>query len=803
MIKAGTPIELIDWLSEHTIKSLNRNGIFFVKDLFKYKDNFEEIKKMPWIWDNVIKELADIWLKYWEYLNYLYRKTKNEKDDELKLSPFFKYNEWNYYLNSLCYIIFSGKNSVSKRLRNYFKENYVTFFDLIGEKDFLSIRSLWKSCLDEITEVKYKIFDYYWIDNSKKLLKLYELYSSKEIPFKQVDSLNLKDYILNFYNNLSELEKSIVLNREKWFKNSSFKSLRELGENNNMKGERIRQYWVLINSDLDFYLQYYSHYFENYIENLLELHDGFEIRKFSEIEEFSQFSYEFIGNILSKIILSNYLFHKNDLSNTFFFLRNQELWEIKNCKLFDTIDKLFNKERKVEKTETLYNITKFCLWKNVDKEVVKKIKPIVKLYLEYTFNLKEDNGKIVLPINKKDYPSLIINELILCDKRIHFSKLYNKLKIKYSQYSWSKSTVHHVLQDCPDAVNVWPWLYIHKSKKPNSQWFETIVEIIEKYLKSTKVKCATVDDIIKYVKKQKTVSDNSIKFYLMNNDKFVHIWELIFWLACNREWKLTLKKQITIVDIIEDYLKGTEDKCATTYDIINYVKNERTVSKKSIITYLWDKKRNKNKFINIWTWVYWLTKYWEWKPKLQWSKIIVNWKSISQKQKTIIEIVEKYLEETEDKCATLDDIVNYVKSQRDKSEKSIQEFIRSKQKNKNKLINIWLWIYWLTSYREWKPKLQWPKIVINWKTVLQKPKPETTVDIIEKYLEEAKNKCATVNDIVNYVKSQRPASENSIKRYLKTKNKKRNKNKFIRIWAWIYWLTSYREWKNFWNIVNK
>jgi hypothetical protein len=48
------------------------------------------------------------------------------------------------------------------------------------------------------------------------------------MPFKQIDSLNLKDYILNFYNNLSELEKNVVLNRENWFKNSSFSRLHEL-----------------------------------------------------------------------------------------------------------------------------------------------------------------------------------------------------------------------------------------------------------------------------------------------------------------------------------------------------------------------------------------------------------------------------------------------------------------------------------------------------------------------------------------------------------------------------------------------
>jgi hypothetical protein len=51
--------------------------------------------------------------------------------------------------------------------------------------------------------------------------------------------------------------------------------------------------------------------------------------------------------------------------------------------------------------------------------------------------------------------------------------------------------------------------------------------------------------------------------------------------------------------------------------------------------------------------------------------------------------------------------------------------------------------------------------------------------MIEKFLEEKEDKCATTNDIINYVKSQREASEKSIRRYLE--DKKANKNKTIRI----------------------
>ena len=776
MIKETTPIELIDGLSEHTIKSLNRNQIFFVKDLFKYKDNFAEIKELPWIWENVIKELANIWLKNWEYLNYLYRKTKNEKDDELNLSPFFVYNEWNYYLNSLCYIVFSGKNSVSKRLRNYFKENYVTFFDLIGEKDFLSVRSLWKSCLDEITGVKYKIFDYYWIDNSKKLLKLYELYSSKKIPFKQIDSLNLKDYILNFYNNLSELEKSVVLNRENWFKNSSFKSLRELGENNNMKGERIRQYWVLINSDLDFYLQYYSHYFENYIENLLELHNDFEIRKFSEVEKFSQFSYEFISNILSKIISSNYLFHKNDLSNTFFFLKKSKIWRISDFRLFDVIDEIFYKERKIDKIVTLYYLSKLWLWENAEKQQVKQFESITKLYLESGFNLKTKGNEVIFPINKKDYPSLIMNELTLCNKRIHYSNLYNRLRKKYPQYSWNESTVLRVLQASSDTVNVWPWLYIHKSKRPNSQWFETIVEIIEKFLNESKVKCANIDDIISYVKKQKKVSDKSIKFYLMNNDKFIHIWEWIYWLANKREWKPTLQKSTNksknVIDIVENYLEGTQNKCANIDDIIKYVKEQKSISENYILTIVWDKQKNKNKFIRISTWIFWLTSYRGWKTMVNQP---IN--ETKKETETIVEVIEKFLKETKDKCATTDSIIKHVQSIRTASEISIKNYLSNKNNKKCKFIYIWEWKYWLDKYRKWK-KVQWS---------------ETVAEMIEMFLKGKKDKCANVDDIKKYIKKQKKVTDRSILRYLSDSS--RNKDKFIRIWIWVYWLANYREWK--------
>jgi hypothetical protein len=51
--------------------------------------------------------------------------------------------------------------------------------------------------------------------------------------------------------------------------------------------------------------------------------------------------------------------------------------------------------------------------------------------------------------------------------------------------------------------------------------------------------------------------------------------------------------------MIENYLEGTEDKCATTDNIIKYIKNQRTTSEKYIIMCLCSKKLNDNKFINI------------------------------------------------------------------------------------------------------------------------------------------------------------------------------------------------------------
>jgi hypothetical protein len=63
-------------------------------------------------------------------------------------------------------------------------------------------------------------------------------------------------------------------------------------------------------------------------------------------------------------------------------------------------------------------------------------------------------------------------------------------------------------------------------------------------------------------------------------------------------------------------------------------------------------------------------------------------------------------------------------------------------------------------------------------------------------LEGTKDKCASVSDIVTYVKSQRNASESYIKMCIRYK--KRHNNKFIYIWEGIYWLTKYRGWRICW-----
>ena len=104
----------------------------------------------------------------------------------------------------------------------------------------------------------------------------------------------------------------------------------------------------------------------------------------------------------------------------------------------------------------------------------------------------------------------------------------------------------------------------------------------------------------KTCKKQKKVSDKSIKFYLNNNDNFIHIWEWIYWLASNREWKPVLQKSISesknVVDIVEDFLEETDDKSATIDDIIKHVKKQKKVSETYIVNIVWDKQKNKNKF---------------------------------------------------------------------------------------------------------------------------------------------------------------------------------------------------------------
>ena len=219
-------------------------------------------------------------------------------------------------------------------------------------------------------------------------------------------------------------------------------------------------------------------------------------------------------------------------------------------------------------------------------------------------------------------------------------------------------------------------------------------------------------------------------------------------------------------------MEWLKDHYATTDAIVKYVKNQKLISDKSIKEYIRSKDKNRNKLMRLWRSVYWLTKYWEWKPIPQVSK------TSRITSGNIVDIIERFMENTKNKCATTKDIIKYVQKQRTASEESIRFCLYSKKKNDNKFIYIWELTYWLTKYWEWKSKLVWS---------------ETIVDIIEKCLEGKENKCATFDEIVRYVKKQKNASEHTIKRYLKTG--KRNKNKFMRVWTLTYWLTDYREWR--------
>ena len=108
---------------------------------------------------------------------------------------------------------------------------------------------------------------------------------------------------------------------------------------------------------------------------------------------------------------------------------------------------------------------------------------------------------------------------------VHFTTILRNLKEKYPNVEWKESQVVTIIARA--WITLWNWMYANSSCN-FIEW--TIGDVIESYL-SQHWKSATEEEIIKYVKSQRAVTDSTIVNSFSKDNRFVKVYWWKIWLS--------------------------------------------------------------------------------------------------------------------------------------------------------------------------------------------------------------------------------------------------------------------------------
>lgn len=513
-------------LSERTYNALNRNWIHFLKDFSKFSPDIRSFSTLKWLWRKAIEELDNSFKKIRWYENYslkncrfyiywkfeLWNSNLSEQildKPKVKKPPFFEVNNNNYYLFWPSFVAFQDM-----RIKNFLLNNNLSFYDILTKQDLGLMRGAWKSSLKAISDFNLDVLRFYWVNDISDL----EVW-----PVDKLDFLFMFSW---FYSWLSDFDKKIIwLRSDRFNKWWSKVTLEDIWNDCNVTRERVRQLEVRDSKLYFSFLRSISNPLENYLIDKMFLRGDYTYLYYWEIEYSSTFSMQFLQKSFSEIFCNEYWFY---WSNDFFFFF--KLWEgvLKNevSLILNKLDKFYY-AKKIKDQSLSYDV----ILKNTKSNNF-LLKWIIKCYLLNRYWINENNWIFVFPFNKRNYDSLVMDELELLDDPVHFSELYKILCQKYPNFKFKEQTVHGVLWWNDDAINVWRWLYIHVKKRPYLKWLKTSEDVIVKFLSEKENKRATVSEIVYFVKQYKDVDSWSIEAVLSLNKywNFVKINNKEFWL---------------------------------------------------------------------------------------------------------------------------------------------------------------------------------------------------------------------------------------------------------------------------------
>lgn len=539
--KLSDSIYKLAWLSERTYNALIRLWIRHIKDFYPYKKDIRVLLNEKWIWTNAISEINAALCNFEWYHSYslddLFERCNNEDEfEEMELdgvdievtsqrqqkapiSPFFKYNNLTYYVNSPSFIVFEDK-----RLRRNFIKNKLTFKDILTIDNFLIIKWIWRKWLEDITKTKQAMIDYIRSFN----------WDVVDPIFLEVDKIDIHQIVVNYYDNLPDIEKSIInlrFRRFIWWDDHKVTG-REIWEKYDLTTERVRQYEEDILKEFKFFIEAHDDLLNNYFIDVLIIKWDLSYHKYDTLSILNKFSYDFLCDIFSIVLKWSYIFYHNDYTQTFFFIKRDWVidWQY-IATLFASLDKKYASKRITDKEIHLKNFVGSTIWDFWD-DAREYMQPILKTYLSVCYKINVDKWSFELLANKRNYELTVMHELAKLDEPIHFTEMYKLMCEKYPQFKRKEQGIFKILLEDENSINVGKWLYIHVKKRPYLKWLKTTEDVIIKYLSEQPNKKAKLSEILFFVRQYKDVDNWTIEsvLNLNKNWKFVKINNKEFWL---------------------------------------------------------------------------------------------------------------------------------------------------------------------------------------------------------------------------------------------------------------------------------
>ena len=215
-----------------------------------------------------------------------------------------------------------------------------------------------------------------------------------------------------------------------------------------------------------------------------------------------------------------------EFANIFFFYK----WDVikddvlKNYLI--NIDKIYESDRE---EDVIYErdalIAKVITGNEMEYYMNEWYSYFIEQYLSKKYSIYLLDNQYLFRKNKDTNKYKILKEFMTFREPVHFTTILRNLKEKYPNVEWKESQVVTIIARA--WITLWNWMYANSSCN-FIEW--TIGDVIESYL-SQHWKSATEEEIIKYVKSQRAVTDSTIVNSFSKDNRFVKVYWWKIWLS--------------------------------------------------------------------------------------------------------------------------------------------------------------------------------------------------------------------------------------------------------------------------------